>query len=401
MWGDDGHDYMRGGDGNDYMLGGMGDDTMAGDTGHDLMLGEDGNDYMSGGDGSDLMLGGTGDDVMAGDAGDDVIEGGAGDDLIHAGSGHDIVFGGTGNDDISGGTGDDYIEGNEGTDLIFGGDGDDSLAGGDGADVIYGDNGTTAIANALNFTINSQAGLYNGNVLVEITSQSGAVSTITAATNYDGNIGNSFSVHLNAGDTIRMAITDPWGTPNWSNIATDAQATLLGNGTVRLGFEDEDGHDFDDVVITATVTGNVTLLTTAGSIVDATTLVVTGGNDVLKGGAGADSMFGEGGNDTFIVNSSVDGAGDVISGGNGPNQFTDHDILDLRGAGLVTVTESADETDFGASKGIITFANGATLHFSQIEEILTDVPADGALHFDRGYIGLHRRRTSGFRQPFG
>ena len=97
-----------------------------------------------------------------------------------------------------------------------------------------------------------------------------------------------------------------------------------------------------------------------------------GGNDTLTGGEGADTMFGEGGDDTFLVGSAAEGAGDVITGGNGPDENTDNDILDLRGAGNVTINQSADVNDAGATAGTVTFSDGSTLQFSQIEQILTD-----------------------------
>ena len=101
-----------------------------------------------------------------------------------------------------------------------------------------------------------------------------------------------------------------------------------------------------------------------------------GGDDVIDGGAGADALFGDGGNDTFLVGNAADGAGDVVVGGNGPDQNTDNDTLDLRGAGPVTIAAAADATDAGAQAGVVTFADGSTLGFSQIETILQDPAFD-------------------------
>jgi hypothetical protein len=97
-----------------------------------------------------------------------------------------------------------------------------------------------------------------------------------------------------------------------------------------------------------------------------------GGNDVLEGEEGADQMWGQGGDDTIVVSSAADADGDIVVGGNGPDQNTDTDILDLRGAGKVTIVETADATDAGATTGTVTFEDGSTLEFYQIEEILTD-----------------------------
>ena len=103
------------------------------------------------------------------------------------------------------------------------------------------------------------------------------------------------------------------------------------------------------------------------------------GDDKIEGGAGADVMFGQGGDDTFVVSSAADGAGDVIDGGNGPDQNTDLDTLDLRGAGQVTIDETADENDAGATKGTVTFENGEVLTFEAIERILVDDTKDASI----------------------
>ncbi len=104
-----------------------------------------------------------------------------------------------------------------------------------------------------------------------------------------------------------------------------------------------------------------------------------GGNDVITGGAGADVIYGEGGNDTFVVSTSSDGDGDTIVGGNGPDDTLDNDTLDLRGTGKVTITDAADASDDGSRAGTVTFADGSTLEFSQIETILTDPQRDGVV----------------------
>lgn len=479
------------------------------------------------------------------------------------------------NDTILGNGGNDTINAGVGDDLVSGGSGDDVIDGGVGNDTIYGDAGDGANhggENSVTFRIESQNGAENGNVLVEITGADGTVTTQTAVTSYDSNVGNTFTVDLDAGDTIRIGITDSHGTPNWSNVDSDARASFESADTVDLHFEDANDSDFNDVVITASVSGDVTLLTTAGpatgaptdgvvvdtgdagddtidggagddviygdngttvvtegpnlvingSFEDTTGLSTTGygyngtegevpgwtdangvainihadnrggvdptdgdnwadlgsspgdnrigqdiaglndgdalrltfdvgdiatsddgtaldntmdviwggeviasidpsdgsmenytfdlvagagdgsdrlefegggrndnygvsldsvelyavteegGDDVITGGDGADSMFGQAGDDTFVVGSATEGAGDVITGGNGPDDTTDFDVLDLRGAGQVTIDQQADADDAGATEGTVTFADGSTLQFNEIEQILTD-----------------------------
>jgi Ca2+-binding RTX toxin-like protein len=104
-----------------------------------------------------------------------------------------------------------------------------------------------------------------------------------------------------------------------------------------------------------------------------------GGDDVITGAEGADEIYGEGGDDTFIVSSTTDADGDTITGGNGPDDTLDNDTLDLRGTGQLTITDAADASDDGARSGTVTFADGAVLEFSQIETILTDPQRDGVV----------------------
>jgi len=112
-------------------------------------------------------------------------------------------------------------------------------------------------------------------------------------------------------------------------------------------------------------------------------VVSVGGDDVITGGAGADVVFGEGGDDLFIVESAEDGAGDVIDGGNGPDETTDFDVLDLTGAGDVVINDAADANDEGATAGTVTFEDGSTLTFEGIEQIIVvDVDEDGDVTFD-------------------
>ena len=114
---------------------------------------------------------------------------------------------------------------------------------------------------------------------------------------------------------------------------------------------------------------------------------VAGGDDVLQGNPGSDQLWGEGGNDTIVISSAADGAGDIVVGGNGPNPFTDNDTLDLRGAGQVTINAGADATDAGAQAGTVTFQDGSTLQFFQIETILAD-PDNAAPSFTNVSQGL-------------
>ncbi len=280
-----------------------------------------GNDTVYAGDGNDLVMGGTGDDTLYGEDGDDQLCGQDGEDTLYGGAGNDLLEGMNDNDLLYGGTGDDTITGDAGDDVAYGGSGDDTISGGTGNDVLYGDNGNGG-ASSLTLTIDSQSGSYNGDVLVEITSADGTVSYQTVTTDYDANVGNTFTVDLEEGDTVRVAITANGGGPFWSNVGTEARTTIVDSDTVTLGFEDQVDTDFNDVVITATVVGGITLLTTAGDISGSDVPSGDAGNDIIDGGDGDDTIYGEGGDDVLT---GGDGS-DTVYGGDGD------DVIDTSGS---------------------------------------------------------------------
>ena len=115
---------------------------------------------------------------------------------------------------------------------------------------------------------------------------------------------------------------------------------------------------------------------------------VTEDDDVLSGGEGSDTIFGEGGHDTITA-----AEGDVVSGGDGDDVFN---IVDLGEAGSSTITVTGGETDettgdtlnFGGLttkhditytntddnarglSGFATLADGTVVNFSEIETVI-------------------------------
>ncbi|MBL4811089.1 MAG: Hint domain-containing protein, partial [Rhodobacteraceae bacterium] len=89
--------------------------------------------------------------------------------------------------------------------------------------------------------------------------------------------------------------------------------------------------------------------------------VITGGtgNDTIIGGQGEDDLSGGDDRDLFLGGNG----GDTVDGGSGGD---DYDTLDLTGAGVDFVTyTSADEED-----GTVTFLDGSTLNFEEIENVI-------------------------------
>ncbi|WP_082899417.1 calcium-binding protein [Sulfitobacter sp. EhC04] len=216
LWGGDDHDVLRAGVGNDFLDGGSGNDFLEGWGGFDTIYGGDGNDIIEGGTNADSLFGGTGEDTLSGGAGLDRLWGDAGADRLSGGDDSDYLSGGEGNDTLFGDIGNDFLEGDAGDDRLLGGAGFDILRGGQGNDVLMGN--------------------FNADCFVFVDG--------------DGN------------DTVEdFEATNPFETIDLSGVSeiTDF-ADLLGNHMVQQG---------DNVVITAGVGQQITLLSVALADLDA------------------------------------------------------------------------------------------------------------------------------------
>jgi Ca2+-binding RTX toxin-like protein len=352
---DDTVDLLSGNDsflalgGNDTVLGSIGNDVLIGGEGNDSLVGGIGNDTIDGETGNDTIDGGLDDDWLKGETGDDLMFGGEGNDLMEGGEDNDTMDGQAGNDTMDGGSGDDWMSGEENDDLMDGGSGNDTLEGDDGNDTINGDAGTDSISGGA-----GDDSLYASSA----TTNSGGEDTI------DGGEGNDFIMGSNSANLLIGGIGDDTinGGVDWSTSDSD---TL-------------DGGEGNDLLISGQTHTPTAATQSNGDLLDGgagnDTLLGGKADDNLDGGSGNDSMDGGNGDDTFIISNAADAAGDVIVGGNGPDDEADYDVLDLTGAGLVTISATADLTDTGATTGTVTFADSSVLTFSQIEEILTDNP---------------------------
>jgi Ca2+-binding RTX toxin-like protein len=347
--GGEGNDSLEGDDGNDTVDGGSGNDTILGSEGNDWLKGEEGDDTIDGESGNDTIDGGLDNDWLKGEGGDDLMFGGEGNDLMEGGEDNDTMDGQAGNDTMDGGSGDDWMSGEENDDLMDGGSGNDTLEGDDGNDTINGDAGTDSISGGA-----GDDSLYASSA----TTNSGGEDTI------DGGEGNDFIMGSNSANLLIGGIGDDTinGGVDWSTSDSD---TL-------------DGGEGNDLLISGQTHTPTAATQSNGDLLDGgagnDTLLGGKADDNLDGGSGNDSMDGGNGDDTFIISNAADAAGDVIVGGNGPDDEADYDVLDLTGAGLVTISATADLTDTGATTGTVTFADSSVLTFSQIEEILTDNP---------------------------
>jgi Ca2+-binding RTX toxin-like protein len=308
---------VSGGDGNDTVTGSSGRDFLNGDAGDDLIRGGDGDDAISGNDGDDTLDGGQGNDDMSGGAGNDTcFVDSAGDRVIEnpQDPGYDTVFvtaaswsvtsavevvrlldtaqtvqGGAWADQIvarvSGGS---AVFGMGGNDTLWAGSNPDTLDGGDGDDVLIG--GLAAgrmVGGAGNdqYIIN-----HTGAVVVE--QADGGIDTAWVAVD-----GYTMAANLEIARLTGSAIRITGSTANDVMVANPAAGGVL------------DGGAGDDQLW--------------GSV--AAEIYICGdGNDVVRGGGGADTIFGGAGDDQFVL----------------PNNFTT--ITELAGGGTDTVWVTAD-----------------------------------------------------------
>ncbi len=340
--------------------------------------------------------------LEAGAPGDDVIDGGTGNDLIFGQEGDDTLDGGIGNDTLYGDNGGSNPVGRESFnwDPLSDAQIDGSVTQNTGSvDVTY-----TRIADTgRHASSQNNDDLYVGGIDTggeTIDSTSGLRSS-NKSQGDEGDFQWEFSdpvgdVQFNITDidgdgVVRVTAFDENGDPIEVQLVGGNKLTLLDTDSVagadtadsQGGYEDNDSPNYSvEVTIPGPVSRIVVEHDQDGS--NASGINVTdiyfdvlgdggaGGDDVLLGSEGADELWGEGGDDTFVIDSASVGAGDTVIGGNGPDDATDNDTLDLRGADVASVTTAADATDAGGLTGTVTFGDGSTLTFSQIETILQD-----------------------------
>ncbi|MBY4892336.1 tandem-95 repeat protein [Rhodobacteraceae bacterium N5(2021)] len=364
------------------------------------------------------------DDIIMGNGGDDTIDAGAGDDLISGGSGDDEIDGSTGNDTIYGDQS-SAVSGDGATREVFQWD----LAPNTGAPNFSQDTGNVTVtfteadggaSDDISTDTQNVAGIDTGTL--------GAVDATSSLDSETGCEGKSDTYKLDFSDPVenvsfrvndidgdgivRIKAFDANGDPIEVILDGGDNLTLLDtDGVTGNDTADSNGgylpDTSDEYSVLVTIPGPVSSIEifhtqdgsnnsginvtdvyfdTGGLVVDTGApgnddldggegddlIYGQDGDDTLTGGTGTDALFGDDGDDTFIVSSAEDGDGDTIDGGNGPDETTDNDVLDLRGAGVVTINDAADANDDGATAGTVTFEDGSVLTFEGIETILTD-----------------------------
>jgi Ca2+-binding RTX toxin-like protein len=377
------NDVVLAGDGNDSVLAGEGDDSVFGGAGNDSLqsggVGGPGNDSLYGGAGNDQLVVDTGAGFATVEGGEEpgdedrlflpgtdadganvnfngdesgsfgyiggagggtfveieTVETGAGNDTLNAGAnssgstlltnaGEDFITGGTGgdnidagadNDEVFAGDGADVVEGGDGEDDIYGGAGADDLFGGSGNDYMQGDDGDDTV----------QGG--DGDDFIRGDIGNDEVYGETGNDSVYGGAGNDF-VYGGEGDDEAYG-----GFGNDQVYGGDGADTITGSG----GDDAVHGDDGDDYM--------------QGS----------DGADTLYGGLGVDTMLGEEDADTFYA-----GSGDYVDGYETVTTGTDTDTLHVSDVLSVAFDPGNPEN------GVVTFNDGGTLQFYNIESVMVD-----------------------------
>ncbi len=284
-----GDDVLRGGAGNDWLEGGAGNDMLFGGDDDDLLVGDT---SSTAGLGAPLLIGLN--DGMSLDAalalsgsreGESAL-----DNLLlmviidELTGGDDTLEGGPGDDILTGGTGNDKLGGGTGADLLDGGDGRDELAGGPGDDYLHGGSGADRLDGG-----------------------SGA----------DWLEGGAGSDALEGGDGNDVLVGDAYLVPRLIE-PVDGRSIVVTN----------DGYDTDDALY-------------ASSPIP---FLVSGGNDILSGGAGDDLLVGDYGNDELSGGQGADvfvfahdGGHDVVT-----DFQIDEDRIDLSALGGIDALDDLD-----------------------------------------------------------
>lgn len=214
--------------------------------------------------------------ILHGLAGNDTIYGRGGDDVIYGDDGNDNLYGGSGQDSLYGGNGIDTIYGEDGYDWLYGGAGDDWMYGGVGNDYfIYGIVGTGGITSGYDHI------------------EGGADEDTIAIYSVSGYLWTAIQLQYLSG--VEHIVNNVTGQPGYINV----------KGNVSFA----DVHDYTNITSITGSSGNDTI--TGSSYFDGTTYVAENilggaGNDVLDGGAGANSLTGDLGSDKFQVSKTHD-----------------------------------------------------------------------------------------------
>ena len=385
------------------VTGSAGNDTMNGafvDTDGDRINGSgqtidarDGNDRVFDGAGNDIVLGGNGNDQFHAGAGDDTFFGGAGSDRVYAGAGADHFDGGGGTSDwafftrsstgltvdmtdvtnstgiaagdtfagverLTGSAHGDRLVASATVTHLYGGAGDDVIVDAAGRQSLWGN------AGADTFRLLAGDGqrdeIFDFDVAADVLDLSAWGATAIADLAVTAHSNGSLSLALGSDSLLLRGLT-----------LADAALLNAGNfvfapappgGATVTGTE---GADVLEAGYTGDPEGD--RINNSGQVIEA-----LAGNDVIRDGRGADTIFGGAGDDRVYSG----GGGDSLFGGAGSGDWV---FYSSAPTGLVI-----DMTDPGASTGV---AAGTT--FDGFERI------SGSAQGDRIVLSAHVQQARG------
>ncbi len=334
--------------------------------------------------------------------GADVIDGGEGDDTIFGEGGDDTITGGLGEDDIRGGTGDDTLYGGTGgtvRDLIVNGSFEDTTG---TAETGYGHVGTGGVpgwttndpSQEVDIHDDSRGGVAptDGTNWLDMAASPG---NFVIGQDIQGVIaGESYTLSFNAGDANDIDPADQntfdvyWNGEYVATIDPPQGAmqsysfTLTGgsgDGSDRLEFRGAPDDDFIGASI-----DEVKFVGLAADDGD--------GADVIRGGAGADVIDGGAGDDILYANDDDPASGrggDTVTGGYGSDTIYgnggdwidgsedpddgDNDTLIVNNVTQIDyIDDNGDPSSDPTENGSVSFSDGSSLTFRNIETLLCD-----------------------------
>ncbi|WP_228743175.1 calcium-binding protein [Marinobacter sp. F4218] len=272
-----GNDRLNGATNDDVLLGQQGDDIASGATGSDSLYGEEGSDRLLGGDGADHLMGNHSEILVDMETGNELDR-----SMGELAGDSDYLDGGEGNDWLTAGSGSDVLRGRAGDDELYGGAGSDLVSGGEGADLVLGDSAGAIVTYTLTEDRRIETGrLTEPDVRYTLLKH---ITNVDPTGNYDdtieGGAGNDVLIGEVGDDHISGGTGDDW-----------IEGDKLNNPGRFGGSSGKGKHDG--------------FLDTAGNWVDVAAddfAALDGawhGDDTLFGGAGNDSIAGNGGHDTL------------------------------------------------------------------------------------------------------
>lgn len=348
----DGDDRIEGGDGDDHINGGLGADAIFGGEGFDTVTFEgshigvradlesrvgqggtaQGDTYLDveafiGSDWGDQLYGNAADNRLAGAAGNDVLDGRVGDDTL---------LGGLGNDHLTGGAGADILDGGEGIDTAnyFSEDG------------VSTQGVSISLANAT-----ASGGDAEGDTLISIENLTGTIyddqlEGDASNNRLSGERGNDILIG-GAGDDVLIGgrgadVMDGGDGIDTADYTLSTQGVIIDMANGLAGSGDAQGDSFVSIEIVQ------------GSYHD-DQIYGTDGDNILRGGLGADWLDGRGGYDIADYSRSDTAISINLSTGLGTDGDAEGDVL----VSIEQITGSIfNDTFIGGDNGD-TFQGGA------------------------------------------